>query len=161
MISNRSTRSCNGHRQTGMNLKHPTRRDITLPSGPTVLSFLISIFRGKNVLARNVVQTALFFFNRFPLHFSVTPPKNVLRLAIIPAVSTWSETCLPNQIAAWGIGISIFLLLAAIAVAMIRPITQTHRAMPATPLRPVDGYLQRIASITGPAVTFWACIEEK
>jgi uncharacterized membrane protein len=124
-----------------MKLKQLARNNIILLLCMLALLFVFPVFRTKDTLVRDLLQTAIFFSCIFSLDFSTHSLKILLPLGTITAATTWIEHFLENQTTHLIDSITTFLFLVAIVILMIRHIAKSRRVTPTIILSSINGYL--------------------
>lgn len=124
-----------------MKLKQLTRNNIILLVCLLSLMLLYPLFKTKDFLVRDLLQTALFYSCIFSLDFSNQSLKILLPLGTITATTTWIEHFTHNKTAYLADSITTFLFLVAIVVLMIRHIARSKQVTPTIILSSINGYL--------------------
>lgn len=122
-------------------LKHLARNNIILLVCLLALMFLFPLFRSKDDLVRDILQTAIFYSGIFSLDFSKKSLKILLPLGTITAATTWIEHFHQNEITHLTDSITTFLFLVAIVILMIRHIARSKNVTPTIILSSINGYL--------------------
>jgi hypothetical protein len=124
-----------------MRLKNLKRNNLILLTCLISLIFLHPTLPGKVSLARDLLQTAVFFSGIFSLDFSNRSLKVLLPLGMATAATTWVEFFLESEFTYLLDGATTFLFLVVIVVMMTRHIARSRDITPTIILSAINGYL--------------------